>query len=204
MIVSNAPADASDVARLLALTGDAPNAAVEIVTLAEAKEHIKVLDDSEDTLIAGMLAAAIGTIDGPQGWLGRALTPQTIVRRFEHFGYLPAALPYPPLIEVVSIEHRAGNAWAAVDPLTYEVEDGRLVPFPGSWWPVAGYGVRLTYRAGYDGQEGRILPAPIRAAILLMTGDLHRNRSTVAFSPAAAVPMSTSVQNLLAPFQVWS
>ena len=48
------------------------------------------------------------------------------------------------------------------------------------------------------------VPAPIKQAILLMVGDMWHARATVATGAAMqAVPMSTTVQNLLSPFQVY-
>ena len=48
------------------------------------------------------------------------------------------------------------------------------------------------------------IPAPIRAAILLMVGDLWHVRATVATGAAMAmVPMSATVEHLLQPFRVY-
>lgn len=48
------------------------------------------------------------------------------------------------------------------------------------------------------------MPAPIRAAILLMVGDLYRNRDTTAVGTISKIDMSTTVENLLAPFRVFA
>lgn len=48
------------------------------------------------------------------------------------------------------------------------------------------------------------VPEPIKAAILLMVGDLWHARATVATGAAMAmVPTSTTVEQLLQPFRVY-
>jgi uncharacterized phiE125 gp8 family phage protein len=60
--------------------------------------------------------------------------------------------------------------------------------------------VRVTMTAGYGGPAD--VPAPLRAAILLMTGDLYRFRESVAVGAAVAeLPVSTSVGALIAPYR---
>ncbi|CAH0355305.1 head-tail connector protein [Sphingobium sp. CECT 9361] len=84
---------------------------------------------------------------------------------------------------------------------------------PVAEWPWLGGSARreagsIRYRAGYaktpltDPLEHNV-PAPIIAAILLMTGDLYANRETAIVGSASAIPMSTTVENLLSPYQVW-
>ncbi len=52
-----------------------------LVTLERVKAHLRVDGAEEDDLIAVYIAAAQATIDGPGGWLGRALGRQTIEYR---------------------------------------------------------------------------------------------------------------------------
>ena len=47
------------------------------VTLADAKEHLRVDHDDEDTVIAALLDTAVAHLDGWSGVLGRAIMPQT-------------------------------------------------------------------------------------------------------------------------------
>ena len=55
----------------------------------------------------------------------------------------------------------------------------------------------VTFKAGYAS-----VPAPLVSAILLMVGDLYANRETaVTGTVAFALPMSTTVQALIAPYR---
>lgn len=177
-----------------------------IVTVEKAKEHLRVLDGGEDALIEALVAAATAHIDGPQGWLGRAIGEQTLEMFLPAFGCVPIALPYPPAIDVLQVEYLdvAGET-VLLGGSSYELRGNILRPaWPGAW-PVAawrgsgGETVRIRYRAGYAPA-----PAPIRAAILLMVGDLFAYRETaVTGLTTAEVPTSATVKALLEPFRVF-
>ena len=57
----------------------------------------------------------------------------------------------------------------------------------------------VTYTAGYGAAED--VPAPIRHAILLMVGDMYRFTESAGPGQMASVPMSTTVERLLAPYR---
>lgn len=185
-----------------------------VVTLDEVKAHLKVDGADEDALIEGYVAAATGHIDGPDGWLGRSLGVQTLEARRDNLCCGGAIrLPYPPVIEPVSISYLdAGGVEQMADLDDVEVMGADLVA-TGAAWPWTGgssrrEGVRIRYRAGYapdeSGDEPKsTLPGAIRAAILLMVGDLYRNREGVAAAAVSQVPMSTTVENLLAPYRIY-
>src|SRR5690606_35307910 len=84
--------DMSDPRRVLIT---APTAAV--VTMGEAKRHLRVDHDDDDALIGGMIAGVVEHLDpAGKGWLGRALQPQTWELRLDAFPCGPITLPYPP------------------------------------------------------------------------------------------------------------
>ncbi|MDB5733227.1 MAG: hypothetical protein JWQ03_3122 [Variovorax sp.] len=176
-----------------------------VVTLEEAKQHLKVEHDEDDALITSMVAAATGHIDGPDGWLGRAIGLQTLEARLGA-GYCSGriVLPYRPIASVVSMKYiDSDGAEQTLAADQYSLRGHELWPAFDVTWPTPRAepeAVRVQYQAGYSS-----LPAAIRAAILLMVGDLDRNRTTVAAGAnnVAAVPMSTTVENLLSPFRVY-
>lgn len=174
-----------------------------VVSLDEAKLHLRVDTSDEDDLIFGMVAAATAHIDGPSGWLGRAIGVQTLTAHFDNFGCGGLILPFPPIVCVTSVQYLASpGVEQTVDAALYETMGGTLVPKHGQTWPASLWrreAVRVTYQAGYAEA-----PAPIRAAILLMVGDLFRNRETVALGTIAPpIAMSMTVEALLQPYRMF-
>lgn len=175
-----------------------------VVAWADADAHLK-LDGAEDQQqeVEAMIAAATEHLDGPLGWLGRSIGVQTLEARFDDFDANGMMLPLPPVIELVSVAYRdRDNIDRTLDLAECELFDRELVPARGRRWPRAldrQESVRIRYRAGWQ-----TVPAPVRSAILLMVGDLYRNRETVSDRQAAPIPMSTTVVNLLTPYRVWA
>lgn len=167
-----------------------------VVSLEEAKVHLRVDGSDEDALILGYIAAATGHIDGPDGWLGRAIGIQTLEMREDVFRDC-MRLQYGPIVDIQSVKYLDGaGVEATVAEADYEVRGWLIGSSFGKRWPSVlsqPESVRIQYRAGYE-----TLPPAIRAAILLMVGDLYEKRETTA------VQMSTTVENLLASFRVYA
>jgi uncharacterized phiE125 gp8 family phage protein len=166
-----------------------------VVTWEMAEQHLKLDgDDTQKDYVEGLIAAATGLLDGPEGWLGRAIGMQTLE------AYLPTPLrhavvqlPYRPIVDLVQVETQAGAAWEAMEPAAYSL-DGIAVSFryrSTTLTAAAPGGLRIRYRAGYED-----VPAPIRAAILMMTSELYRNRGSGEASFGAA-------EMLLSSFRVY-
>jgi uncharacterized phiE125 gp8 family phage protein len=185
--------------RVLVITPPVP-----VITTDEAKDHLRILSDDEDMLVDALVAAATGHIDGPDGWLGRAIGLQTLEARGEMFADPCLRLPYPPVVTVSSVKYLDGDGVEqTLAPETYSVRGDRIAAVWGAAWPQVRSepeNVRVRYQAGYA-----TVPAPIRAAILLMVGDLYQFRETaVTGTIATEIPMSTTVQALLSPYRVWA
>ncbi|TDW65355.1 putative phiE125 gp8 family phage protein [Novosphingobium sp. PhB55] len=179
-----------------------------VVSVPDAKAHLRVLHADEDALIATYIAAATAHIDGPDGWLGRAIGIQTLEMRLPTFGNCGAiTLPYPPAVDIESVAYvNALGDSVELASDQYELSGGVLRPawptsFPvAAWRGAAGETVRIRWKAGYAD-----LPPAIQAAILLMVGDLYANRETAAVgSGSAPIPMSTTVETLLSPLRVFT
>lgn len=185
--------------RTIVITPPAP-----VVTWEEADKHLELAGDTDEkTHVESLIAAATGHIDGPDGWLGRALGVQTLEARFDWFDHCGFVLPCRPIASITSVKYLdADGAEQTLAANQYELMGNELVPAMNVTWPATASrreAVRVRYVAGYV-----TLPAPIRAAILLMVGDLFENRETAqtGSAQASAIPMSTTVENLLGPFQV--
>lgn len=159
---------------------------IAAVTAAEAKAAGVFKADDVDAFVSTLLAAAQGTIDGPDGWLGRAVGLQTLELSRPAFCMSPGgaviSLPLPPIAEIVSIKYDdADGVEQTVDPDSYALVGDVVAPRRGSYWPSPAPGlasVRITYTAGWAADK---VPAPIKHAIMLMAAKLK----TVA--PSAGV-----------------
>lgn len=170
------------------------------VTLAEAKTHLRITDDAEDAIVALYLAAAVANIDGKLGRLGRALVTQTWELVCDRLPYGAIELPLGPLQSVVSIKYRDASGDEQTLPPSYYAVDtasdpGRVSPIGN--WPATTGEVVIRYVAGYGGLAS--VPAAIKAAILLMVGDLYENRET-SIVGATRVDNPT-VDSLLFPYR---
>lgn len=178
-----------------------------VVTVEEARDHLRVDGYDEDALIQGFVAAATAHIDGPDGWLGRAIGAQTLELGLPAFGTTSIALPFPPALDIVSIAYvTPDGAVTTLGTDAVELVGSLLRPawptsFPTAQWRGAGgEAVRIQYRAGYEK-----LPPAIRVAILLMTEDLYRNRGeAVVGASTASVQMAPTVEAMLTPFRVYT
>lgn len=184
---------------LVTVTPPEPEA---LVSLAEAKAHLRVVDGAEDELILGYITAASAWIDGYQGWVGRCFAPQVLELRAHVFSGI-GRLPIGPVVEIESLKYiDVAGVEQTVDASLYTQFADRLDLVPGARWPQlrgdAG-GVRLRYRAGSD-----VIPPPVKQAVLLLVGQWFRNRMAVSTtgvnSNLSEVP--NGVKALLAPYQI--
>lgn len=172
--------------------------AVVAVSLAEAKEHLRVEadDHDDDFLIQGLLDAAIATIDGPEG-IGAAMVTQTWRLSLDCL-FSPIRVPIWPLRSVTGITYVDDDgATQTLSSSLYRVNTDRR---PGvieraynASYPnvIARSGaVKITFTAGF-GSLAADTPRDLRAAILLIVGHLYANREAVVIgSPVATVPMA--------------
>jgi len=177
--------------------------AVEPVSLAEAKAHLRVENDADDALIAATIFAARLFVEqatrralisqGWRFWLDAWPASRTI------------EIPLAPLIavEAVSVVGDAGVE-TELDEALYEVDSisvpGRIritgsVPSPGRELN----GVAIDVTAGY-GADVDDVPAPLRQAILQLVAHWYENRSAIAPDRAAIAPLG--VEALIAPYRV--
>ena len=161
------------------------------VSLSEAKLHLRVDGEVEDTLVAALIEAATGHIDGPNGTLGRAIMSQTWSQEYSAFGG-DLVLPFGPVKSVTSVTYD-GETFSDYRLLS----DGRgafLRVNDDTSWPSNAGPVTVTFVAGVDDA-----PAAIKAAVLLHIGTLYEYRETLA----EKVSPSRAYEALLAPYRVW-
>lgn len=169
------------------------------VSLAEAKAHCRVDHDTDDDLIELYITAAVSHLDGAGGSLGRCLVTQEWAVDLDEFPD-EISLPLAPLQSVDAVKYLdASGDTQTVNASTYVQKHGVVSLASGASWPEpldqAG-AVWVEFTAGYGAAED--VPAPIKAAILLMVGHWYANREAVAESGMQELPMA--VKALTMPF----
>jgi hypothetical protein len=188
--------------------------AVEPVSLAEAKLHLRVDGASDDTLIANAIAAAR---QAAEDFCGLAFIAQTWRLYLDAFPSTPLgwwdgvadgaiadkqsviAIPRPPLGSVVSVKTYDDADAATVLPASAYFVDtanrpGRLVLRAGQSWPTTrlrpANGIEVEFTAGY-GADGSFVPLPLRQAVLAHVAWLYQHRGDEAAEgiPAAALAL---------------
>jgi uncharacterized phiE125 gp8 family phage protein len=174
--------------------------AIEPVTLAEAKAHLKLDTADEDALLTTLITAARARAE----WhTGRAFITQAWTLRLDAWPYDGIAeIPLPPLASVIEVAVITDDGIRTVlDRAVYYVDKasgpGRLVladtPPPRLRRKDC---VEIAFTAGY-GSATTSVPEAIREAILEIVADLHTHRG----DEYGAVGLAG--QALLAPYRVF-
>jgi uncharacterized phiE125 gp8 family phage protein len=192
--------------------------AAALLTLQEAKDHVRVDSTAEDTLITALIAAATDAIEG---YLQRALITQRWRYSIDRFPYACAsrswerpsssispldaiALPRPNLLAVVSLTYLDLNGQQqTLDPATYVADldgtPGAISLAYNRSWPNAiaqRNAIVITYDAGY-GANAASVPGAIVAAAKLVLADLYANREA---SLAGTIAENPTVRALLGQY----
>lgn len=166
------------------------------VTLAETKQHLRVDHTDDDAMIQLYLDAAINHLDGASGWLARALVEQTWAETFSSFARC-LRLAVAPVAAIVSVIYLDADAVEqTVSPDEYSLSGAELVFDTDYAFPTINAepnSLTVTYEAGEA-----IAPAAVRAAILLMVGDMYANREG---KTDGGLIVNPTVRMLLNPFR---
>lgn len=165
--------------------------AVEPVTVAEAKAHLRVDVSDDDAYIGTLITAAR---EWCEQYLDRTLVHTQWVMRFDSFppdGTQDIELPRPPMsmagtTTAVSLTFTSETGGTqAFSTNSFRVDrnatPGAVKTLYGQTWPphlMDDNAVSVTWWAGY-GSAGSSVPAAVRHAILMLVGNWYENRSTV-------------------------
>lgn len=180
--------------------------AIEPISLAEARAHMRVSHSEEDQLIAGLISSARITVE--------TITRRSLItQKFKLYsdGFPPQnvlKLPHTPVTDVESVkywntdgiltEFFSSNYWldTVSAPARIVLRDGISYPDTQLERPNT---VEITYFAGY-GDTRDAIPAPIRHAVKLLVAHLYENPDIVSAGQLSEIPMSCDY--LLAPYRV--
>jgi uncharacterized phiE125 gp8 family phage protein len=167
--------------------------AVEPVSTAEAKRHLRVESPAEDVVIASFIVAARGLVEAI---CGRALVSRRLIETRSGWPTSPdgeISLAVAPLMAVHEVRSIAANGvtsvlsgWAARSA----IEPPRIVGLAQQVG--AERSLAVEYTAGYGAAAGDV-PAPLRHAVLLVTAALYEGRRGEAV-------LGEEAQSLLAPY----
>ncbi|MGD9866731.1 MAG: head-tail connector protein [Hyphomicrobiales bacterium] len=178
--------------------------AVEPLSLAEAKAHLRLDGDDEDALVTSLIATARTHVERTldlalltQGW-------SLLLDRWPDAG--PVGIPLAPVQSVTSVEVAdAGGGKETFAAEHYFLDaastPARLTPTGSQPWPRPGRraaGIEIAFTAGF-GDEADDVPPPIRQALLLLAAHWFETREPVSLAGAVEVP--ATVAALLAPYR---
>ena len=162
-----------------------------IVSVVEAKKHLRVFHDDDDSEIEAFIFAATAMIEGPNG-IGIALSNQPGRLSLEYFP-CEIVVPLGPVSSLISVSYKDANGDnQSVSGLRYDLDAQPLKIWPArdTSWPeiyCEPGAVKVTFECGYEE-----LPADLRAAVLLLVGHLYENREAVADNKLAELPMGVA------------
>lgn len=192
-----------------------------LITLEDARLQCRVTAlgsppaHPEDTLIESYIDAATRELDGPRGWLGRALVEQGLELQLDTFPCWGRVLrlPLPPLRAVTGIAYvDSDGAAQTLDPASYRViggatgsplvvtdeEPAYIEGAYGIEWPSVSPNmgaVVVSYTAGYG--DAADVPQPIRNFVRHRVAQFYQHReSVISGTIIAPVPfVADSLEN---------
>ena len=192
----------------LSLTRQTPPA-VEPVSVAEAKAHLRVDTADDDTYIGTLITAAR---EWCEQYLDRTLVNTQWAMRLERFptdSTYPIELPRPPVVAsgtatAVSLTYTSETgSTATFATSSYRVQrletPGRITTVYGGTWPAGledNDAVIVQWWAGY-GATGSSVPAAIRHAMLMLIAHWYENRSATLGTGAVPQEVPLGVNALL-------
>ena len=158
-------------------------------TAEEVRTWLRIDVTNEDATLLRLAQVGTEELDGSDGWLGRALRPQTWTLKLDGFDCASIRIPMPPLISVTGIEYVDPDGDDQdLDLGVYQVvgiggsQPAHIELREGQSWPDTARqaeAVTITFVCGYaeTGEPpAKTVPATIQQAILEMVANMFANR----------------------------
>jgi uncharacterized phiE125 gp8 family phage protein len=156
-------------------------AAAEPVSLAEAKAHLRVIHDVDDALITRLITAAREVVESNTGWALAEAGYRWVTDLAP-----PVGLPLWP-VEVTGVSYLdSADTRTVTTEYVFDADRG-VLSFTGTGWRALN--VEFT-------TDPAPIPAALKAAILLIVGELYEHTEASAEKAVAEVP---AVQRLIFP-----
>jgi len=144
---------------------------IEVVTLAQAKEHSRITDSGDDVMVQMALDAAHDMVEN---WLNRKLAPTDILGIETNFKP-EMVLPYPPIASITSLfaEDKNGDSVELTLGTDFKFDD-----ITGSIKFIVNHSDKLDfkveYKCGYPSLAS--CPAAVKHAVRMTFATLYENR----------------------------
>jgi len=156
--------------------------AVEPLTLAEARRHLRIEDGGDDVMLEGLISAARAQVEA---FTKTRLITQTVRFTLHRFPRR-ISIPVWPVQSISQIEYTAEDGTDTVLAASeYTLVKGRapreIVPGYEKLWPDAREhynAVRVDVVVGH-GSTGDAIPPDLRVAMLLVLGAMYEHREDV-------------------------
>lgn len=154
--------------------------AATLISVDEAKAHLHISHTDEDTYLAALVAAVDNALDGPNGYLRRAVVEQDWRLKLPEFRSSRIYLPLPPLIDLTSVRYYdLDNVEQTLPSSVYTlVTPAGAAAFlelnATQLWPSTYQrrdAITIEFTAGYEA-----VPPAIKHAALIMLGELYAAR----------------------------
>lgn len=180
----------------------------ELVSITEARDWCRVLNEDHDTILTALITAAREKVENDTG---RTLVEKTIVQRRDGFPCSRVIeLEGAPVRSVTSIVYvDANGSTQTLSASRYTVDiystPARVVLDYEESWPSTDEvpnAVRVTYEAGYNDEAGYELPPTLKTAVRFLIAHWfsHREPDMVGVS---IVPIPKTYDNLIFPWKVF-
>jgi uncharacterized phiE125 gp8 family phage protein len=177
--------------------------ALEPVTLAQAKAHLRVTHESEDDLIEGLIRAAREAVEGQTGLALIEQKWRLVLDRWPRGGVVKL-LRYPVSdVDALTI-YGSDGVPVVIEPERYGVDRVSQPARVQAEMPAVNAralnGIEIDFTAGY-GTDGTAVPEGLKLALLVLVGHWFEMRGS--FGPdEQPVSYSAQFERLIAPFRL--
>lgn len=179
----------------------------EPITLAEAKEWLRVDSSDEHELITALISAARRSVEKN---LSRSIIERTMQAKVDSFAYL-YRIPFPPVTDVTAVSYyntESPQILTPLNPSDWIVHADRGILEMKRDIEVPTYDHRLdaihiTFKTGVDvtsSPEGT-LPSDMLTAMKMIMASMYENRESVTIGQGYVVLKNPTVQWLLEPYR---